>query len=247
MSEDRSRGLEHAVWLLGAVALGLALLTLLLLQQVRRLDGTIAQFGTETAAQLRATDAFIRYSTDGTWLPAEERFGPAVGGSEAPVQIVEFVDFECPACQFFAPRLRSLVDSSDGLINLTIKHLPLSDIHANAYIAALGAHCAHEAGRFWDYSDRLYQEQSRLAVAGYDFLMETALKLELPPDEFRGCLQSTATRGAVDADLDLARRLGIRQTPTFFINGKRLDGPDWELLEAVVEWELRRSTSIAQR
>ncbi len=247
MSDERVRGLERSVWLLGAVVLGQALLTFLLLQEVRRFDESITAFRTETAAQLRATDAFIRFSTDGDWIPREEQLGPAVGGSEPLVRIVEFVDFECPACGYFAPRLRSLVEASGGSVALTIKHLPLADIHPNAYLAALGAHCAQAADRFWEYSDRLYADQARLASAADAFLLETAREMELREDEFRGCLESPAARRSVEADVDLARRLGVRQTPTFFINGKRLDGPDWDLLEGAVQWEIRRQMSLARR
>lgn len=247
MSDERDRGTDWSIWLLGAVVLGQALLTFLMLQQVRQLDQRITSFRTETAGQLRATEAFIRFSTDGDWVPPEEQFGPALGGSEPRVRVVEFVDFECPACKYFAPRLRSMVDGSNGSVALTVKHLPLPDIHPSAYAAALGGWCAHQAGRFWEYTDEMYGQQSRLASAGDVFVVETARELKLPESDFRACLQSPAARRAVDADVDLARRLGVSRTPTFFINGKRLDGPDWELLEAAINWELRRQTSLAQR
>lgn len=248
MSAERERGPDRtAIWLVGSVVLGQALLTFLLLREVQRLDRTLADFRSETTAQLRATDGFIRFSTDGNWVPPEEALGPSLGAGEPRVRIVEFVDFECPACRYFAPRLRRLVDESGGAIALTVKHLPLPDLHPNAYVAALGGYCAHQAGRFWEYNERMYAEQGRLASAGDAFLVETAGKLGLREGDFRGCLQSPAARAAVDADGDLARRMGVRLTPTFFINGKRLDGPDWELLEAAVEAELRRQTSLARR
>lgn len=247
MSDERVRNAERSIWLLGLVVLGQALLTFLMLREVQQLDRSLAEFRTQTAGQLRATDAFIRFSTDGTWVPPEEQFGPSLGHSGARVRIVEFVDFECPACRYFAPRLRGLVDGSDGSISLTIKHLPLPDLHPNAYAAALGGYCADQAGRFWDYSERMYARQSRLASAGDAFFIETARDLGLREDHFRDCMQSAAARKAVDADGNLARRLGVSRTPTFFVNGKRLDGPDWELLESAVMWELRRQTSLAQR
>ncbi len=107
-----------------------------------------------------------------------------------------------------------------GKVRLVFKDFPL-DFHPGARPAAEAARCAAESGRFWEYHDLLFVGQpdfSREALVGY------AARLGLAQPAFTACLDSGRFRKAVDTDLAEGEALGVRGTPTFFINGRRLVG-----------------------
>jgi protein-disulfide isomerase len=107
-----------------------------------------------------------------------------------------------------------------GKVRLVFKDLPLS-FHEGALPAAEAARCAGEHGRFWEYHDLLFVAQpafSKTDLLGY------AARLGLPAESFTACLDSGKHREAIKADAAEARAAGVRGTPTFFVNGKRLVG-----------------------
>ncbi len=107
-----------------------------------------------------------------------------------------------------------------GKVRLVFKDLPLP-FHEGALPAAEAARCAGEHGRFWEYHDLLFVAQpafSKTDLLGY------AARLGLPAESFAACLESGRHREAVRADLVEAQAAGVRGTPTFFVNGKRLVG-----------------------
>jgi protein-disulfide isomerase len=149
--------------------------------------------------------------------------GVAKGDPEAPFTIVAFGDYQCPACARFARRVQGQLDSAyvaTGEAEFVFFDLPLTFLHSNAFAAALAARCAEDQGRFWDYQDELYrtQEQWSSLTAPHHAFEEAAATVGLDRVTFRSCLDSERHSDVVEANLKLARELGIRSTPTIVVS-----------------------------
>jgi protein-disulfide isomerase len=119
-----------------------------------------------------------------------------------------------------------------GKVRLVFKDLPLP-FHDGAIPAAEAARCAGEHGRFWEYHDLLFLAQPAFSKAD---LLGYAARLGLPADSFASCLESGRYREAVKADAAEARAAGVRGTPTFFVNGRRLVGAQpFEAFRTVIQ------------
>lgn len=145
---------------------------------------------------------------------------PVKGKSGAAVVVQEFSDFQCPACAATAPFLNDLVERYASDIELAFKHFPLTQIHANAYNAALASECANDQGKFWEYHDVLFANQSALGVSD---LKQYAADLGMQAETFAACLDTRAEKSIVDADVAEANQKQVPGTPTFFVNGTMTD------------------------
>jgi protein-disulfide isomerase len=162
---------------------------------------------------------------------------PSKGPANAPVQIIEFSDFECPFCFRVNPTVAQLLSSYGDRLRLVYRHLPLPN-HPNARPAAEASGCANEQGRFWEYHDRLFANQSKLTPPD---LKQHAADLGLDTAKFNACVDSRKFQKDVDADLDAAQLLGVSGTPHFFINGRALSGAQpLENFKAIIDEELAR-------
>lgn len=160
---------------------------------------------------------------------------PALGSTEAPVTIVEFGDFECPACKESLPALQQLRSLYPEQVRFVYRDFPIAS-HPQARPAAEAAHCAHEQGQFWAYHDALFAQAPDLKPSDYLRLAES---LKLNTGEFTACLSSNRPKAAVGRDVMDARRIGLSGTPTFFINGRYMVGlQTLEALREAVEREL---------
>jgi protein-disulfide isomerase len=162
---------------------------------------------------------------------------PAKGPARAPVQIVEFSDFECPYCFRANPTVAQILAAYGDRVRLVYRHYPLPN-HPNARPAAEASACANEQGRFWEFHDRLFANQSKLAAAD---LKQHAAELGLDAAAFNACVDGRKYRGDVDADMATAEALGVSGTPHFFINGRPLSGAQpFENFKAIIDEELAR-------
>jgi protein-disulfide isomerase len=141
--------------------------------------------------------------------------------TEAPVTIVEFSDFQCPFCKKSESTLNDLLAKYRGLVKLAYMDFPLKEIHPEAQKAAEAARCAGEQGKFWEYHDALYADQTKLKGAD---LLATARTLNLDEKSFRSCLDSGKFASKIQADLGEGQKVGVAGTPGFFINGVFLSG-----------------------
>jgi len=141
---------------------------------------------------------------------------PAVGPETAPVTVVEFADFECPMCAAVTPSLKEVVTSLGGKARLVFKQFPIKG-HRNSFQAALASVAAHRHGKFWEMAALLFQDLDRHEL---HHLEEYARKLGIPPETLKTGLRDPATLRRVEQDKDLGLRLGVRATPTLFINGR---------------------------
>ncbi len=163
---------------------------------------------------------------------------PALGPAGAPVQIVEYSDFQCPYCAQVAPVVRRLAEHYGDQVRIAFRNFPLPN-HPDAPKAAEAAHCAHVQGKFWEYHDRLFANQKALMP---DDLKRYAAELGLDQAKFATCLDGGTFAGVVQADLRDGRGAGVSATPTFFVNGRLLSGAQsFEAFQRVIDEELARA------
>ena len=144
-----------------------------------------------------------------------------LGNPNAPVTIVEFGDFQCPYCQKTEATLREVLSKYDGRVKLAFRDFPLVEIHARAEKAAEAARCAGEQGKFWEYHDSLFADQSKLDEAS---LIIRAQTLKLDEAAFKSCVGSGKFTRDIEADRQEGNKVGVSGTPAYFINGVFLSG-----------------------
>jgi len=158
------------------------------------------------------------------------------GPAAAPVTIFEWSDYECPFCQRAQEVLHRLQGEFPDTVRLVFKDFPLRS-HPNALPAAVAARCAGAQGRYWEYHDLLFVAQPDLAR---DHLIGYARRLGLDTPAFTECLDSSRFRDAVLADQREGRAAGVRATPTFFINKRKIEGAlPLEEFRAAIQQALR--------
>ena len=159
------------------------------------------------------------------------------GNPNAPVTIVEFSDFQCPYCKSAEPALKQLLTKYDGKVRLSYRDFPLRELHPNAQGAAVAARCAGEQGKFWEYHDQLFLDQTKLDAAA---LKEHARVVGLDEKRFDSCVASGKFQAPIQEDLDTAVRAGVNGTPGFFINGVALIGAQpASAFEQIIDSELK--------
>jgi len=142
------------------------------------------------------------------------------GGGD--ILIEEFSDFQCPACGAAYPELKSFFGrNASDRVKFIYKHFPLAQIHPQAFKAAEAAECADEQGMFWEYHDKLFENQRNLLRSN---LIAYAEGIGLNSGSFTSCLDSGRMSGRVQAGIDEGNSRGVRSTPTFFINGQKYEG-----------------------
>jgi len=161
------------------------------------------------------------------------------GPVDAPVTVVEYGDFECPYCGQAEPVVRELL-ADFGDVRYVWRHLPLTDVHPHAQLAAEAAQAAAEQGAFWDMHDLLFRHQDALTPTD---LVRYAGEIGLDVEAFERDLQDRAGADRVAADLESADLSSVSGTPTFFINGRRHYGAyDIGALSAAVRAAGARAT-----
>jgi Na+/H+ antiporter NhaA len=164
------------------------------------------------------------------------------GPIESPVTIVEYGDFQCPYCGQAEPFVRELLREM-GDVRYVWRHLPLSDVHPQAQLAAEAAEAAAEQGAFWEMHDLLLDQQEALQPAD---LIRYAEQLGLGIERFSSELREHRGANRVAEDVNSADLSGVSGTPTFFINGRRHYGAyDTATLAAAVRAAKARATVAA--
>ncbi len=161
------------------------------------------------------------------------------GPIDAPVTVVEYGDFECPYCGQAEPVVRELLHDF-GDVRYVWRHLPLSDVHPRAQLAAEAAEAAGDQGAFWEMHDLLLDHQDALRPSD---LIGYAEQLGLDVERFADDLREHAGAARVAEDVDGADLSGVSGTPTFFVNGRRHHGAyDIAVLSAAVRAAGARAT-----
>jgi protein-disulfide isomerase len=156
---------------------------------------------------------------------------PSKGNPGAPVLLVEFADFQCPACRAARPLVEDALQKHDGQTRLVFKNFPLS-IHQYGEKLARSARAAQQQGKFWEMYAALFENQDRISPQVVD---ELAKGLGLDMTKFAKDLESEAVADAVSRDRKQGERLDIQSTPTLFING-RMFPPTPDFAEDLEDW-----------
>jgi protein-disulfide isomerase len=145
---------------------------------------------------------------------------PTLGAKDAPVTIVEFTDFQCPYCKASEATLKQLRDKYGDKIRLVHMDFPLP-FHAHSLDAAKAARCANDQGKFWQFHDSLFANQSKMAPAD---LKATAKTLGMNSTQFDACFDKAKYDSQIKADQAAGEKVGVDGTPAFFIDGRPLTG-----------------------
>jgi protein-disulfide isomerase len=145
-----------------------------------------------------------------------------LGLANAPITIVEYGDYECPWCHNAVPILKQVREQLGDRLRFVFRHFPWTSIHPHASAAAEAAEAAGEQGKFWEMHETLFANQEHLAEVDLGHL---ALKLGLDIYKFELSRPGEKHRRRISADVAGGQSSGVTKTPTFFINGKRYQGP----------------------
>jgi len=149
------------------------------------------------------------------------------GNPDAPVTLVEYSDFQCPACRSFFPIVKQLTNDFGGQLQFAYRYFPLVSIHRNSLPAARAAEAAGRQGKFWEMHDMLFENQSdwaSLPRPKSTFILY-AEKIGLDMDKFKKDFESDEVSARVNDSLKDALKLGLNSTPTFIFNGKKISNP----------------------
>lgn len=161
---------------------------------------------------------------------------PASGPEDARITLVEFSDFQCPFCARVNGVLKKIRENHKAEIRFVFKNMPLRSIHPQAVPAAMAALAAGEQGKFWEYRDMLFSKQQEWSNGGAEaWFAKYAETLGLDVEKFKNDMNDEKIRGRVKEDEKLASKLGVRATPTFYVNGARVQGArDYDYFEKVI-------------
>lgn len=183
-------------------------------------------------------------------LPKVQSNGYVIGSPSAPLEVIEFGDFECPSCARFStltePDVRArLIDK--GIIRLRFIDFPLS-MHRNTWPASRAAACADEQGKFWQMHDSLFQTQDEwngeTTSNPNPIFKRLAGEIGLNQQQFDQCVDTKKTQAKVQAHEQLAIDQHIQATPSFVIGGKLIEGPQpYDVFKALVDSALAKSGS----
>jgi protein-disulfide isomerase len=144
---------------------------------------------------------------------------PQTGIATAPITVVMFTDFQCPACSRTHPVLKQALAAYGDKIRFVVRDFPLENIHENAFQAALAANAAREQGKFFEYVEVLYRNQEALDKAS---LLKYATEVGLNAKQFELDFTDARAKAEVKKDQADGRSYGIGGTPAIFVNGVKV-------------------------
>ena len=147
-------------------------------------------------------------------------FNPTLGDAHAPLTIIMFIDFECPFCQADYDTVKTLRATYGEAATFVFKNYPIEQLHEHARTAAIAAMCAHEQGKFWPYYDSLFTSKN----VTEEGLIASAKALNIYNNQFITCRTTAKPSANIDTDMSDADSIGIKGTPTYIVNGIRVDG-----------------------
>jgi protein-disulfide isomerase len=162
---------------------------------------------------------------------------PSKGPKSAPIQIVEFSDYQCPFCGRVEPTIKQIEDKYNGKVHFSFKNFPLP-FHQHAQLAAEAAEAANAQGKFWEMHDKMFANQTALERAD---LEKYASEIGLDMNKFKSDLDSGKWKDAVNKDVEYGKTVNVNGTPAFFINGHFINGAmPYEAFAQVIDEELKK-------
>jgi protein-disulfide isomerase len=177
---------------------------------------------------------------DPSILADDQKTGP----DSAKVKLIEYADFQCPACKAAEPMVKQLQSDFGDQIQIIYRYFPLKNIHKNAIVAAEAAEAAGKQNQFWGMHDLLFANQAAWADSNtpQDYFVQYAQSLGLNQDQFIQDLHSQAIADKINASYDRALDLGLNGTPTFFLNGNQIATPSaYDQFKQMIQDELDKA------
>jgi protein-disulfide isomerase len=173
---------------------------------------------------------------------------PTLGAADAPVTIVEFLDPECESCRAFNPTIKKILKEYDGKVKLVVRYMPL---HPNSLLAATYTEAAGEQGKYWQMQETLFQRQTEWGTRhGQSAISQQpnapalfekyAMELGLNIDKINSAVRENRYAAKLERDKKDGQSLGVRQTPTLFVNGRKLARLYEADLKSLIDEELKK-------
>jgi protein-disulfide isomerase len=163
---------------------------------------------------------------------------PSMGPADAKVTLIEFADFECPSCRQLDLLLRDLLPKHPE-VRLVFKHYPLTDIHPWAMTAAIASQCAfqQDPAAFWKMHHAIFDAQDAITPENaWQKMVDLATQIGLSIDVYKTCTTDPATMDQVNSTIEEGHTVTITATPTTFVNGRRVVGPDRSVIEGDISF-----------
>ncbi len=184
-----------------------------------------------------------------TTVPAIASVDWTRGNPKASVTVVEYADYECPACATWAPIMSQLVQNFSSTVLFAFRNFPLYSIHPDAQISAQAAEAAGLQGKYWEMHDLLYQKQNEWVTASLDTVVSQyfdgyAASLGLDVNKFNQDIRSSTVTAKIAVDVASGNAASVGHTPTFFLNLEQIPNPNsYDDFKAVLDRALASSTA----
>jgi protein-disulfide isomerase len=146
------------------------------------------------------------------------------GNPKAPIELVEYGDYECPHCGRAYPIIKDIQKRMGEKLKFVFRNFPLTEIHPDAFSAALAAEAAERQKKFWEMHDIIFEHQRHLSTEN---ILAYAKRIGLNMAEFSKDIQQDILANKVENDIESGIRSGVNGTPSFFVNGAKYNG-NWE-------------------
>ncbi len=170
-----------------------------------------------------------------------------LGSTDALVTLVEYSDFQCPACGQFQPAVEEILAEYGDKLHFEYKHFPLTQIHPFAKPAAMAAEAAGQQGKFFEYASLLFKNQATWSKSATPsaFFTQYATELGLDVERFTKQQQSSLLKDYVTSQFNEARGLGLTGTPSFYLNGEKITISTIEDFKAQIERAINPSIDFS--
>lgn len=165
------------------------------------------------------------------------------GESKAKVTLIEYSDFQCPACAAYHPLVKQLLQEYKGKIYFVYRIFPLTNIHQNAVVSAQAAYASYKQGKFFEMTDTLFTNQKdwESVQDPTNVFIDYAKLLKLDTDKFKTDMKSDEAKKYVADSEQQALSEGINSTPTFILNGNKITNPqNYEAFKKLIDNELNK-------
>ena len=163
---------------------------------------------------------------------------PSMGPQDAKITLIEFADLECPSCRQLDLILREFLPRHPE-VRLVFKHFPLTEIHPWAMTASIATQCAFQQSpaAFWKMHDAIYDSQDLISPSNaWEKMLDLAGPIGLNRDDFKACMAEPGAANDIKESLQEGQSLNVTATPTTFVNGRRVIGPDKSLIDQYVSF-----------
>jgi protein-disulfide isomerase len=166
---------------------------------------------------------------------------PTLGPENAAVTLVEFLDPECESCRAFFPVVKRILTEYDGRIRLVVRYMPF---HSNSILAAQATEAAGAQGKYWEMQELLFAKQGEWghnSEPQRELMIKYAKELGLDVEKFQASLSNMLVFTKLERDRQDGVALGVNGTPTFFVNGQRLENLSYDALKEAIDSILKAS------